>query len=134
MHRWSFMMKENAILISQPYKYMPNVFEIKTNVDSGSEISLNITIEQYLQKRFNFNELTIQILRNFSPYNIDSRCGYITFLFDVSDECGIYDVSLHHLRTTLLILIKIKVIVIIMICYHLFLIKRNHPHLVILVL
>ena len=92
MHRWSFMMKENAILISQPYKDIPNVFEIKTNVDSGSEISLNITIEQYLQKRFNFNELTIQILRNFNRYNINPKYEFITFSFDVSDECGIYDV------------------------------------------
>ena len=62
--------KENAILISQPHKDIPNIFEIKTNVDSGSNIKLDISIEQYLQKKFNFSELTIQILRNFKRYNI----------------------------------------------------------------
>ena len=53
---------ENAILISQPHKDIPNVFQIKTNIDAKSKISLEITIEQYLCKTFNFNELTIQIL------------------------------------------------------------------------
>eukprot|EP01084_Bolivina_argentea_P111454 198836_1 len=48
---------ENAILISQPNKEISNVFEIKTNIDSQSKISLNITIEQYLKKQFNYNQL-----------------------------------------------------------------------------
>ena len=45
--------KEEAkqILVSQP--------EIKTNIDSKSKISLKITIEQYLQKKFNFNMFRI---------------------------------------------------------------------------
>ena len=61
---------ENAILISKPYKDIPNVFQIKTNIDKDSKISLQISIEQYLTKKFNFNHLNIQILRNFKKYNI----------------------------------------------------------------
>eukprot|EP01084_Bolivina_argentea_P037434 69244_1 len=38
---------ENAILIFQPHKNIPNVFEIKTNIDGKSKIFLTITIEQY---------------------------------------------------------------------------------------
>eukprot|EP01084_Bolivina_argentea_P197846 338949_1 len=36
---------ENAILISQVDKDIPNLFRIQTNIDSESEISLKITIE-----------------------------------------------------------------------------------------
>ena len=84
--------KANTILTSQPHNDIPNVFEIKTNIDSKSKISLEITIEQYLQKKFNFNELTIQILRNFNKYNINPRYEYIKFTFNISDECGMYDI------------------------------------------
>eukprot|EP01083_Nonionella_stella_P234183 824464_1 len=55
---------ENAIIITQPHKNISNVFQIKTNIDSKSKILLTIQIEQYLQKTFNFNNLTIQILKN----------------------------------------------------------------------
>eukprot|EP01084_Bolivina_argentea_P121292 214939_1 len=61
---------ENAILISQPYKDISNVFQIKTNIDSKSKVLLTVEIEQYLQKKFNFNELNIEILQNWSKYNI----------------------------------------------------------------
>eukprot|EP01084_Bolivina_argentea_P024071 44918_1 len=37
---------ENAILISQPYDNIPNVFQIQTNIDSKSKILLTIKIEQ----------------------------------------------------------------------------------------
>ena len=85
---------ENAILISQPHKDIPNVFKVQTNIDSKSKISLDITIEQYLKKKFNFNEITIQILRNFDKYNINATYGYIGFEFDIFDECGLYDISI----------------------------------------
>ena len=85
---------ENAILISQPHRDIPNIFQIKTNIDSKSKISLEISIEQYLKKKFNFNELTIQILRNWSKYNIDPNYECIDFIFNVFDECGIYDISI----------------------------------------
>ena len=85
---------ENTILISQPHKDIANVFEIKTNIDSKSKITLNITIEQYLKKIFNFNELTIQILRNFKKYNIKPNYNHIGFIFDVYDISGIYDISI----------------------------------------
>eukprot|EP01083_Nonionella_stella_P032399 88697_1 len=87
---------ENAILVSQPYDDIPNVFRIKTNIDSKSKIILKITIEQYLQKRFNFNELTIQILRNFERYNIRKKYAHIAFRLNVKDQSGIYDVSIPH--------------------------------------
>eukprot|EP01084_Bolivina_argentea_P250469 419648_1 len=83
---------ENAILISQPYKDIPNVFQVQTNVDGGSKVSLEITIEQYLKKTFNFNQLTIQILRNFEKYNIKTKYDYIGFSFNVCDKTGIYDI------------------------------------------
>ena len=92
---------ENTILISQPHKEIANVFEIKTNIDSKSKISLTITIEQYLKKTFNFNQLTIQILRNFKKYNIKPNYKHIEFSFDVYDECGIYDISIPSTESTL---------------------------------
>eukprot|EP01084_Bolivina_argentea_P142174 249771_1 len=61
---------ENALLIFQPHQNIPNVFQIKTNIDAKSKISLKISIEQYLQKQFNFNIINVQILRNFNKYNI----------------------------------------------------------------
>eukprot|EP01084_Bolivina_argentea_P153584 267799_1 len=51
---------ENAILISQPYDNISNVFLIKTNIDGQSNILLEITIEEYLAKKFDFNELNIE--------------------------------------------------------------------------
>ena len=86
--------KENAILISQPHDDIPNVFKISTNIDKGSSIELNITIEQYLKKKFDFSELTIQILRNFEKYNIKELYQFIQFEFNVEDQCGIYNVSI----------------------------------------
>ena len=46
---------EHAILIYQPYNNIPNVFKIKTNIDSKSTILLKIQIEQHLTKKFNIN-------------------------------------------------------------------------------
>eukprot|EP01083_Nonionella_stella_P166484 556723_1 len=85
---------ENAILISQPYDDIPNVFEIKTNVDSKSKVSLDITIEQYIPKRFHANQFNIQILRSFRKYNIIQNFEYIAFQVDITDKSGIYDVNI----------------------------------------
>eukprot|EP01083_Nonionella_stella_P213516 770060_1 len=84
---------ENAILISQPYADIPNVFQIQTNMDAGSKISLKITMEQYLRKELHFNQLNIQILRDFAAYNIAQNFDYISFVFDINDESGLYDVQ-----------------------------------------
>eukprot|EP01083_Nonionella_stella_P234296 824821_1 len=83
---------ENAILISQPHNEIANVFQIKTNIDAKSKVSLTIQIEQYLQKTFTFNQLNIQILRDFSIYNIEPHFDHIAFQLTVEDESGIYDV------------------------------------------
>eukprot|EP01084_Bolivina_argentea_P279730 478246_1 len=85
---------ENAILISQPYKQIPNVFEIKTNIEAKSKVLLSITIEQFIKKKFGFNELNIQILRNFEKYNIDQFYSNIAIEFDVKDKSGIYDIDI----------------------------------------
>eukprot|EP01084_Bolivina_argentea_P142162 249749_1 len=61
---------ENAILIFQPNKEINNVFQIQTNMDAQSKISLNITIEQYLQKQFDYNTLNIQLLNDFNGTTI----------------------------------------------------------------
>eukprot|EP01084_Bolivina_argentea_P121291 214937_1 len=42
---------ENCVLISQSHKNIPNVFAIKTNIDSKSKILLTIQIEQYINKK-----------------------------------------------------------------------------------
>eukprot|EP01083_Nonionella_stella_P154258 496805_1 len=85
---------ENAILISQPHNEIANVFQIKTNIDAKSKVSLTIQIEQYLQKTFTFNQLNIQILRDFSIYNIEPHFDHIAFQLTVEDESSIYDVVL----------------------------------------
>eukprot|EP01084_Bolivina_argentea_P277959 474723_1 len=63
----------NTILISKPYDNIPNVFSVRTNIDSGSKILLNIAIEQYLQKQFKFNQVNIQILHDFTKYSIQKK-------------------------------------------------------------
>ena len=89
--------KENAILILQPHKNIPNIFGIKTNIDSESNIKLEITIEQYLKKKFDFNELCIQILRNFEKYNIRPEFTNIGFTFALSDDHGFDDIFIPSL-------------------------------------
>eukprot|EP01084_Bolivina_argentea_P037432 69238_1 len=84
---------ENAILISQPHRNIANVFQIKTNIDAKSKISLTITLEQYLQKTFDFNQLNIQILRSFNN-NITQTFNHISFAFNIEDSSGIYDVDI----------------------------------------
>ena len=79
--------KENAILISQPYKDMSNISWIKTKVDRRSNIS--ILIEQYLQKKFNYNELTIPISRKFKKYYTIPNYEFIGLAFNVSDELNL---------------------------------------------
>eukprot|EP01083_Nonionella_stella_P164285 543223_1 len=74
---------ENAILVLQPYDNIPNVFLIKTNIDAQSEIKLQVTIEQYLQKKFDFNELNIEILKNFRRYNINQNFDHIEIIVDI---------------------------------------------------
>ena len=91
---------ENAILISKPYKDISNVFQIKTNIDKDSKVSLQITIEQYLTKKFNFNQLNVQILRNFEKYNIKPIFEYITFKLDISDKSGIFDIKVPSSNTS----------------------------------
>eukprot|EP01083_Nonionella_stella_P188626 695742_1 len=85
---------ENAILISQPHPNIPNVFEVKTNVDAKSKVTLTIQIEQYLHKTFDFNALDIQILRNFTKYNIKQEFDRIPFTLHIQDDSGIYDVQI----------------------------------------
>eukprot|EP01084_Bolivina_argentea_P210298 357995_1 len=79
---------ENAILISKPYKDISNVFQIQTNIDKNSTIKLEITIQQYLTKKFHFNQLNVQILRNFEKYNIYPRFSHIMFTFEIDDASG----------------------------------------------
>eukprot|EP01084_Bolivina_argentea_P301469 520109_1 len=55
---------ENAVLIYQTDPNIPNVFTIKTNIDSDSKISLKLTIEQFVTKVLNFNALNMQILKH----------------------------------------------------------------------
>eukprot|EP00484_Ammonia_sp_Unknown_P017184 CAMPEP_0197027774 /NCGR_PEP_ID=MMETSP1384-20130603/7651_1 /TAXON_ID=29189 /ORGANISM="Ammonia sp." /LENGTH=928 /DNA_ID=CAMNT_0042456677 /DNA_START=52 /DNA_END=2838 /DNA_ORIENTATION=- len=85
---------ENAILISKPYKDISNVFRIKTNIDAQSKVSLRITIQQYLTKKFHFNQLNIQILRNFEKYNIVRAFEHIAFKFELKDKSGLFDISI----------------------------------------
>eukprot|EP01084_Bolivina_argentea_P093107 167480_1 len=85
---------ENAILISQPHENIPNVFQISTNIDAKSKILLNIQIEQYLTKQFNFNQLNIELLKEFDTYSITKKYDYISFQFDVSDRNGIYEIDI----------------------------------------
>eukprot|EP01084_Bolivina_argentea_P026000 48339_1 len=91
---------ENAILVSQPYKNIPNVFEVKTNIDAGSKMLLTIEIEQYLQKQFDFNQIDIQILRNFTKYNITENLDHISFELNINDRSGIYDVNIPMINET----------------------------------
>eukprot|EP01083_Nonionella_stella_P141371 435412_1 len=85
---------ENAILISKPYKDISNVFQIQTNIDKNSTIKLEITIQQYLTKKFHFNQLNVQILRNFEKYNIYPRFSHIMFTFEIDDASGIFDINI----------------------------------------
>eukprot|EP01083_Nonionella_stella_P059183 154869_1 len=85
---------ENAILITQPYDDIPNVFQIKTNIDCKSKILLNLKVEQYLQKQFNFNQLNIQILKDFSSYNIVAKYDHIVLNVNIREQSEIYDVHI----------------------------------------
>eukprot|EP01084_Bolivina_argentea_P076674 138986_1 len=85
---------ENAVLLSQPYEDIPNVFEIKTNIGAKSNTILNITIEQILKKKFHFNQLNVEILRNFGRYNITCNHKYIGFKLNITDLNGIYDIGI----------------------------------------
>eukprot|EP01084_Bolivina_argentea_P139725 245783_1 len=84
---------ENCILICQPYPNISNVFKISTNIDSNSKISLNITIEQFITKKFNFNELNIEIIKSFNK-NIKQNYKYITFDFIIQENSGIFDIEI----------------------------------------
>eukprot|EP01084_Bolivina_argentea_P008357 15664_1 len=88
---------ENAIIITQPYKNIPNAFQIKTNIDAKSKVLLTIEIEEYLQKKFDFNELSVQILRNFGNY-IKQNFDHISFSLTIEDRSGIYDISVPTLK------------------------------------
>eukprot|EP01084_Bolivina_argentea_P093106 167479_1 len=83
---------KNAILITQPDVNISNVFEISTNIDAKSNISLDITTEQYLTKTFNFNQLTVQILNDFDNITKDYR--NICYKLIIKDKRGIYDVKM----------------------------------------
>eukprot|EP01084_Bolivina_argentea_P005532 10416_1 len=85
---------ENAILINQPHTDIPNLFQVKTNIDAQSKVILRIEIQQYLQKTFNWNELNIQVLRSFTKYNISESLEQITFEFIVEDISGIYNIDI----------------------------------------
>eukprot|EP01084_Bolivina_argentea_P001894 3510_1 len=94
---------ENAIIITQPFDNIPNVFTIKTNIDSQSKITLKITIEEYLQKQFNFNLLTIELLKSFNKYNITQNYNYLSFKIDINDHSGIYDIIIPSNNTDIII-------------------------------
>eukprot|EP01084_Bolivina_argentea_P046621 85849_1 len=83
---------ENAILVSQPYDNISNIFKIQTNIDSQSKVILNIKIEQYLITKCNYKQLNIQILRDFNQYNIIKKYENIFFKFDIQDNSGVYDI------------------------------------------
>eukprot|EP01084_Bolivina_argentea_P269188 457429_1 len=85
---------DNAILISQPNKHISNVFQISTNIDSQSEITLNVSIQQYLQKRFHYNQLNIQLLNDFSGTTIRKNYGDIEYKFVVKDKRGISNLEI----------------------------------------
>eukprot|EP01083_Nonionella_stella_P120826 362456_1 len=85
---------ENAILISQPFPDIPNVFRVKTNIDSQSKIVLTICIEQYLTKKLNYNTLNIEIIKAFHKYQITQKCKYIQLNIDIADQRSIYDMQL----------------------------------------
>eukprot|EP01084_Bolivina_argentea_P304117 525151_1 len=85
---------QNAILIYQPHKNIPNVFTISTNINSKSSISLSINIEQYLKKKFNYNNLNIQLLNSFNQHNILQNYDCITFHLDIKDQNTIHDIKI----------------------------------------
>eukprot|EP01084_Bolivina_argentea_P303167 523354_1 len=93
-YRTAKQKNENTILISQPYSDIPNVFKIQTNIDSGSKILLTIKIEQYLKKQFNFNQLNIEIIKQFHKYNINPNYENVSFEMKISDKRGIFDIKL----------------------------------------
>eukprot|EP01084_Bolivina_argentea_P269754 458531_1 len=88
---------QNTILIKQTNSEIPNLFTISTNINNGSEITLTITIEQYLTKTFNFNALDIQILRNFDKYSIAQNYDFIAIIFNINDHSGIYDIMINNI-------------------------------------
>eukprot|EP01083_Nonionella_stella_P172591 592801_1 len=94
---------ENAILITQPFPDIPNVFQVKTNIDSQSKIVLTIHIEQYLKKKLHFNALNIQIVKAFHKYNITQKCDHIQLNMDIADQRGIYDLQLPSNNKALII-------------------------------
>eukprot|EP01084_Bolivina_argentea_P024067 44913_1 len=97
----------NTILISQPYKEIPNVFEIKTNMKSKSKVILTIKIEQYLQKQFDFVRLGVEILRNFAKYNIcTDNLHYISFKLDIKDNNGMSAVNIPTVNNNNMIIDK----------------------------
>jgi len=86
---------ENAILIDTPYaaKGIHNVFRIRTNIERESVITLKVTIEQFVAKQLHFNELKVQILRNFTNYNISPLIASIAVSVSVMDSRGVLEVS-----------------------------------------
>ena len=61
---------------------------------AGNKISIHIRIEQFLRKTFGFNELKIEILRNFQMYNIKRNYRFIGFQYEITDSSGIYEIKL----------------------------------------
>ena len=92
---------ETAILISKPYDDIENVFRIKTNVRGGSKVQLKLSIEQFVAKKLQRNELTVQILRNWSHYGIRPRFEHIAFSMRVRDQSGLFDVAVPSAGDTL---------------------------------
>ena len=85
---------KNAILISRPYPNIPNVFSIETNVSKNSKIKLIITIEQFIEKELNFNQLNVELLNPFLSYNINNVCKSINFNININERSGIYQFKL----------------------------------------
>ena len=92
---------ETAILISKPFDDIPNVFRIKTNMRGGSKVQLRLSIQQFIAKKLQRNELTVQILRNWSHYGIRPRFEHIAFALTVRDQSGLLEVALPSARDAL---------------------------------
>jgi len=89
---------ETAILLSKPYEDIANVFRVATNVRGGSKVQLRLSIEQFVAKKLQRNELTVQILRNWSHYGIRPRFEHIDFALTVRDRSGLFEVELPSAR------------------------------------
>ena len=76
----------NTVLISQKYPNIDNIFEIATNIEASGKTQLNITIEQFVEKKFDNYELTIEILNDLLAYNIYSDYKHTDYHIKLYDS------------------------------------------------